>query len=684
MFRSALALCVVLPALIASAQPREIQELMKIQEKALADAKELASSSLPDPKSWGEDWKKPWELPAVLAYRVNSEQEYWDSAIKHMGGAGLTQADAEKVLSVFTQGFAQRGMSERDGLIQAILALRRNDAPTAQQTLLEWESAAALTKLAQSGKKTSSDEAYKQMVQASAAPFQSISDADLKATYLREATLLRKRTKMSFHRCNNWGALANVKSDADIVRQNLWIGSVDVKLMFADESRLKEIQDLPESELPNLQNRLQAAVMASMQGTQAIMKGILDKDLEKLRQRAEANPDDLDARRQAADAQKRFDDQSAAIAQVKVSVVMRQFGDNSYVVRLTGANPDISGDRAGMYVGWIRKGHVMAEISAKGRIPDAELSKSMDHFLSEMDAKLASYDSSLAGLMKIDPAGAMPTPPETGTTSAAPAKEKAKPPAGKAKPPVSNTDEPPTPPENKTASRDNTVANQPTVEPAEFTPAHRAYENGDFNGSKMLVEQALQKSPNHAPSLILRGALRNKDNDLAGALADYRRASEIDPNNPTARRFRAFFELVAGDARVAAKEADAAIKLWNGDAETLLLRAQAAMAMDRPEEAKPYFDQVLKLNPNRTSQLYAEANTALGTKSYMVANLQFQTVLWMDPNQYPAHFGRAVALEGLGRGKQAIAAYQRYLKSDSTSSYAQQAKEAIKRLKNAG
>lgn len=693
---------------VLAAPPREIAELMEIQKKALADAKELASSSLPDPKSWGEEWKRPWELPTVIAARMNSEQEYWDAVIKNMGGAGLSQADAEKVLAVFTNGFAQQGMTARDGLVQAVLALRRNDAPTAQQSLMEWESAAAIAKLAASGKAGSSKEAFKQMAAINGEQFKSMSDDELRATFLREATLIRKRTKMSFYRCNNWNALAAVKSDADIARQNLWIGSVDVKLMFADESRMKEIQDLPAAEVSNLEARLQAAVQASNAGTQGIMKAQLDQELDRLRKRAEQNPNDLDARRQQQEAQDRYNQNVAAMQQVKVSVVMRQFGDNSYVVRLTGVNPDVVGDRAGYYVGWIRKGHVMAEVSAKGRIPDAELSASMDHFLSEMDAKLASYDSSLASFMKIDPAGAATTPgPDTGSTSAAKTPDKPK----KAKTPekpvdsgVANTGAGTaanTSGTNATAGTNTGTATSTTgtntagtqreippglssTDPPEYQLAQNAFNSGDIQTSKSLVEQSLQKNPNHAPSLLMRGALRNRENDLVGALADFKRAAELDPNNANARRFHAFFQLLAGDAKIAVKEADAAIALAANDVETYLVRAQAAMAMDKPEQAKPFFDKVVQLRPNRASELYTEANTALSTSSYMVANLQFQTVLWMDPNQYPAHFGRGAALAGLGRTKQAIAAYERYLKSDGTSAYAQQARDAIKRLKARG
>jgi len=92
---------------------------------------------------------------------------------------------------------------------------------------------------------------------------------------------------------------------------------------------------------------------------------------------------------------------------------------------------------------------------------------------------------------------------------------------------------------------------------------------------------------------------------------------------------------------------------------------------------------VLQLNPDRAAALYAEGERALNTKSFMVANLQFQTMLWLDPTAHRAHYARGVALAGLGRNKQAIASYERYLKTDATSAWAKQAKDAIRRLKEA-
>jgi len=688
-------------SLPAESQPQEIQELMKIQERALANARELSGSSLPDAKSWGEGWKKAWELPGSVPAACKSEDEYWQNTIKNLGGAGLTQADAEKVLSVFTQGFAQQGMTQRDGMIQALVSLRNADAPAAQQILAEWETYSAGLKLAGSTDRSNRADAYKQLLQLSAAPYKDFTDAQLRNTYLREATLLKKRTFMSFYKCNNWDALAKVRSDREIKENNLWIGTVDVKLMFADESRIAELQDLPAAEVSNLQNRLQAAVQGVIAGVQPMLKQQLDKVLKECEERAKANPDDLDARRTAQQAQDEYNAAIAAVGQTKAEVAMKQFGDNSYVIRVIGVNPDVAGDKAGLFIGWIRKGHVMSQVSVKGNAPEEELSKAMDHFLSELDAKLASYDSSLAGMMKIAPAGAIATPtnpPTVGSTSGA--SKKSKPPLGHKDPSDPGTGKAsdadlgsatgmPTGPKDSTSSQagrgtPGTITSPPVVtnvDPPEYQQAQDAYNSGDVEGSKRLVEQALQKNPGHVSSLMMRGSLRNIESDLAGALADFKRASEVEPGNANARRYHALFELLAGDAVVAAKEADAAIQLSNGDVETYLLRAQAAMAMDKPDEAKPYFEKVLQLRPNRAAELYAEAGTALNTKRYMVANLQFQTVLWLDPNQYSAHFGRGAALAGLGRNKQAVASYQRYLKFDATSAYARQARDAIKALK---
>jgi|GEM_PF-6666732 len=579
----------ILSCVSSAAQPAEIQELMKIQEQALADAKDLAASSLPDPKSWGEDWRKPWEIPAGFPAHVANEAAYWDKIIKNMGAAGLSPSDAQKVLSIYTSGFAQEGMSARDATVQALTSLRQSDAPAAQKILDQWEISATTLRLAASAGRD--QEAFRKiLMQALSEPYKSLSDEQLTQAYLREATLIRKRTLMSFYKCNNFAALANVRSDQEIKDAGLWIGTVDVNLMFADESRTSEIADLPAAECSKLEGRLQAAVGACVSGMTPMLKQQLDKELARAQENAQANPNDPEPRKRAQAAQEKYDAAIAAARQTKAQVTMKEFGDNSYVIRIIGVNPDVAGEKAGLFIGWIRKGQVMCEISVKGNAPEAELSKAMDHFLSEMDAKLASYDSTLGGMMAIAPAGALPTPVADSTTVSAPKKEKKKTPVIPKKPKVAvPVDTIPTDtgitgigtPADATTGNVTRPGDPPppihtgaTIDPPEYAQAITAWNRGDQLEAHRLVDAALAKSPDHVNLLMMRGSIHNFENNLSGALADYKRAAELDPNSLPARRYHALFELVAGDAKIAATEADAAIKLSNGDIETHLLRGR--------------------------------------------------------------------------------------------------------------
>ncbi|MFI5345019.1 MAG: protein kinase [Elusimicrobiota bacterium] len=66
--------------------------------------------------------------------------------------------------------------------------------------------------------------------------------------------------------------------------------------------------------------------------------------------------------------------------------------------------------------------------------------------------------------------------------------------------------------------------------------ATRAYQGGDTAGAQKIIAQDLKKNPDDAQALALRAQLREESGDHEGALADAKRAAELNPEDAASRR----------------------------------------------------------------------------------------------------------------------------------------------------
>ena len=70
-----------------------------------------------------------------------------------------------------------------------------------------------------------------------------------------------------------------------------------------------------------------------------------------------------------------------------LKLYFRDFGENCYVLRLVATSPDNLRVQASGYSARLRNGRAIVDISLAGNFPESEMTKVMDHFLSEMDAR---------------------------------------------------------------------------------------------------------------------------------------------------------------------------------------------------------------------------------------------------------------------------------------------------------
>ena len=92
----------------------------------------------------------------------------------------------------------------------------------------------------------------------------------------------------------------------------------------------------------------------------------------------------------------------------------------------------------------------------------------------------------------------------------------------------------------------------------------------DFSGAIADYTKAIEIEPNYATAFHDRGITKGKLKDFSGAIADYTRAIEIDPNYATAYFNRGVSKFYLGDMIGACKDARKAQAL--GDDASILIK----------------------------------------------------------------------------------------------------------------
>jgi hypothetical protein len=379
----------------------------KMQQKALGDAKALAKELLPDRQQLGADWKLAWELPPALAGKVDSEDAYWTQVAEQMGPSGMSEAEATTLIDTFMQRFAaaaaQQGMTERDGYMLMAARMRAANLPAAIKVLENWVGAAKGMALAanqtDAQRKAPSGErqmaAQRAMMDLANAPFEGLDPQQVRSVFIKQSSLMKRRTEMSYYRSNDWARVSKARSDKEIADAGLWVGVVRVSIMVADPARCAELMDLAPTDKDAYATKLSEAVRAT--GENGIKWRKAEFDRKVANTRTGNNPL---ASSGLGEEQKKIEREQAAFADMKVSVENPKFGDNAYIIRVGGVSPEAAGLKVGMYNAWIRQGNAMAEISLGGNFPEKEMDVEVARFMREIDAKISSFESATAG--KID------------------------------------------------------------------------------------------------------------------------------------------------------------------------------------------------------------------------------------------------------------------------------------------
>ncbi|MBF8305567.1 MAG: Tetratricopeptide 2 repeat protein, partial [Acidobacteria bacterium] len=179
--------------------------------------------------------------------------------------------------------------------------------------------------------------------------------------------------------------------------------------------------------------------------------------------------------------------------------------------------------------------------------------------------------------------------------------------------------------------------------------------NRSPSGSASQPTAALGSPSDQFLSLMNAGKNYLDQGDATNALAIYKKAEAIVPNDADVQLNLANSYLAGGAAVEAIREADEVLKFDPNSAAAYFVKGSAYLRLSNPEEAAKALENAKKIEPGQTATSFQLGMARMGLKQWDEAITAFQEGIRMDPNRLhsAAHYLLAQALLRAGRQDEA-------------------------------
>jgi len=224
---------------------------------------------------------------------------------------------------------------------------------------------------------------------------------------------------------------------------------------------------------------------------------------------------------------------------------------------------------------------------------------------------------------------------------------------------------------------------QTTLPPpdAEVARGYALFNQGQYREALAAFDSALRAYSKSVDALLGRGRSLNALGDLAGAIQAYETALQLDPRRPNVRSWIAELAMASNDFQRAEAALAEELRLVPSSGWAHSFVGTLRMLQGRQPEAHQAMATAMRLDPAVATQRYNNATFLGGVGQSRRALVEFSSVLILDPNMTSAYYGMGVESARLGQTAQAVQAYEAYLQHDSTSEWAQRARQELMRLR---
>lgn len=217
-------------------------------------------------------------------------------------------------------------------------------------------------------------------------------------------------------------------------------------------------------------------------------------------------------------------------------------------------------------------------------------------------------------------------------------------------------------------TREKIVATAPTTTELTaddyFLQAGDKYDKKDFQGAIEDYSRAIQLNPNFAPAYNNRGNARYTLGNKQGAMEDYNRAIQLDPNFANAYTGRGNIRDDLGDEREAIEDYNRAIQLDPNNANAYYNRGITRNKLGDKQGAIEDYDRAIRLDPNNANAYNNRGYVRSALGDLQGAIQDFNRAIRLDPNLALAYNNRGAARYELGDKQGAIEDYDRAIQLD--------------------
>jgi len=195
--------------------------------------------------------------------------------------------------------------------------------------------------------------------------------------------------------------------------------------------------------------------------------------------------------------------------------------------------------------------------------------------------------------------------------------------------------------------------------------ARAFFDKGELRAATIELKNALQKDPNDADARLLLGKLYLDSGNGAAAEKELRRAIDLGSDASLWRLDLVEALILQGKFDEAMQRLDAAGKLSDADTvRSLVLRGNAAVGREQPDEARDYYQRALDIDPADQDAGVALLRLTLRGDDKDAAAKAADAFLARFPENAEALLMRAELHRAAGENTQALELFDRALKTD--------------------